>query len=392
MKKGALWLLAAVVIGAAFVMFWRYRIASRGPDVQYRTAPAERRQLVSRITATGTVSALVTVQIGSQVSGRVRELLVDFNSPVKKGQVIARIDPRLYQAQVAQARANRHAAAGGLAKAKVDAANAARSYERAKVLQKNGLAPTADLETAETAAALAAAQVQVAGGALEQARAALEQAEVNLSYTTIVSPIDGVVISRAVDVGQTVAASLQAPVLFTIAQDLGKMQVDTNIAESDVGKLTAGLQAQFTVDAYPGEHFTGTVREVRNAPQTLQNVVTYDAVVDVDNAGLRLKPGMTAKVTVPYARRDDALVVPNAALRFRPPDVAAPPAGPSSDRRTVWVLRASRPEPVPVRVGLNDGSFTEIVEGDLAVGDPVLVDTLGGDSAPPRGGGPARLF
>ncbi len=237
----------------------------------------------------------------------------------------------------------------------------------------------------------------------------------NLAYTTIVSPIDGVVISRNVDVGQTVAASLQAPTLFVIAEDLAKMQVDTSVAEADVGKLKAGMPASFTVDAYPGERFSGKVRQIRNAPQTVQNVVTYDAVIDVDNPELKLKPGMTANVTFVYAEKDDVIKVPNAALRFRaPPSLLAEgqggptgprpggearaPAGPggggglragaaggrpgeAADRRTVWTLVGDKPVPRKVKTGISDGTFTEVVEGDLKAGDVVITDALGAGSA-----------
>jgi HlyD family secretion protein len=223
-----------------------------------------------------------------------------------------------------------------------------------------------------------------------QARAALSQARVNLAYTDIRSPTSGVVISRNVDVGQTVAASLQAPTIFVIAEDLAKMQVDTSVAEADVGRLKAGMAATFTVDAYPGETFRGKVRQIRNAPQTVQNVVTYDAVIDVDNPELKLKPGMTANVTFVYAEKDDVLKVPNSALRFRPPPAllgdakgsgaAAKPG--ASGQRTVWTLAGDKPEPEKVKTGISDGSFTEVMEGNLEVGEVVITDVLGGSGAP----------
>jgi HlyD family secretion protein len=245
-----------------------------------------------------------------------------------------------------------------------------------------------------------------------QARAALNQAEVNLGYTDIRSPINGVVISRSVDVGQTVAASLQAPTIFTIAEDLAKMQVDTSVAEADVGRLKDGTQATFTVDAYPSEIFRGTVRQIRNSPQTVQNVVTYDAVIDVANADLKLKPGMTANVTFVYAEKDDVLKIPNAALRFKPPPALLAEAGrggnaaagarpdgvkadagrsggkpegargpETPDRRTVWVLKEGKPSPLRIRTGISDGTATEILEGDLQAGGEVITDSVG----PPSG-------
>jgi len=252
-------------------------------DIQFESARVDRGRIVARVTATGTLSALVTVQVGSQVSGRIKEIFVDFSSPVKKGEVIARMDRRLFEAAAEQARANRLAAEGNLAKARAQAEEAERQYQRAKVLAERQLISQAEADTRQAEQQAAMAAITAARGGLEQARASQHQADVNLAYTTILSPISGIVISRNVDIGQTVAASLTAPTLFTIAEDLRKMQVDTAVSEADVGKLKAKAIATFTVDAYPGEKFRGLVRQIRDAPQTLQNVVTYDAVVDVDN-------------------------------------------------------------------------------------------------------------
>jgi HlyD family secretion protein len=374
------------------------------------------------------------VQVGSQVSGRIAQLFVDYNSPVKKGQLIAKIDPQLFQAAMDQARANHAAARGDLAQARVKAADALRQLARTRNLAERQLVAQADLDTAQATADAAAAAVEGATGRVAQAEASLHQAQVNLAYTSIVSPINGTVISRNVDVGQTVAASLSAPTVFVIAEDLKKMQVDTSVAEADVGKLRDGMDATFTVDAYPGRRFKGVVRQIRNAAQTVQNVVTYDAVVDVSNPDLALRPGMTANVTFVYADKQDVIRVPNAALRFRPPSelqgprsgtgsgharegaapggpqagaAAAPPQAatpgrrgegadsPASDRRTVWVLRGEKPEPVRVRTGVSDGSTTEIVEGDLAEGDAAVTDAAGGERGSGGAGarsGPPRMF
>jgi HlyD family secretion protein len=425
----------AVAVVAAGVAAWR---ATRSaPPARYETVRVDRGRIVAQVTATGTLSALVTVQVGSQVSGRIAQLLVDYNSPVKKGQLIAKIDPELFRAALDQARANHAAANGDLAQAKVKAADAARQLERTRNLAERKLVAQQDLDTAQANADATVAAVQGSVGRVEQAAASLKQAQVNLAYTNIVSPIDGTVISRNVDVGQTVAASLQAPTVFVIAEDLKKMQVDTSVAEADIGKLRDGMEATFTVDAFPGRKFKGVVRQIRNAAQTVQNVVTYDAVVDVQNPDLALRPGMTANVTFVYAERSDVLRVPNAALRFRPPqelqaggrrggDAAAAgaarsdgtaagagrpqgAAGPGgaggdrrasageggSDRRTVWVLRGEKPEPekpepVRIRTGVSDGSTTEVVEGDLREGDAAVTDVSGGPQAggAPGGGGP----
>jgi HlyD family secretion protein len=403
-------LVILLVIAAVVAAGW-WRLGHRGPSgPQWETTAASKGKLTARVTATGTLSAVVTVQVGSQVSGRLQQIAVDYNDTVKKGQLLAKIDPQLFDAALEQAKANVLAEQGNVAKAKAQAADAERVAKRDQALLEQRIIAQADVDAAITARDSAAAQVEVANAGLAQAQASLHLAEVNLDYTTIVSPIDGLVISRSVDVGQTVAASLQAPTLFTLAEDLAKMQVDASVAESDVGKLSAGMEATFTVDAWQGERFTGTVRQIRNSPQVQQGVVTYDAVIDVQNPKLKLRPGMTANVTFVYAQRDNVLQVPNAALRFRPPPAiaaAAPkpadakpsgdgkPAGDSGQHggggggwkgrrngpdaeRTVWVLRDSKPAPMTVKTGITDGSATEIVSGDLAEGDLVITDAIGG--------------
>jgi len=419
--------IVALAVVVAGVVAWR---ATRSaPPPKYETVRVDRGRIVAQVTATGTLSALVTVQVGSQVSGRIAQLFADYNSSVKKGQLIAKIDPELFRAALDQAKANHAAAAGDLAQAKAQAANTDHILDRTRNLAERKLIADQDLDTAQANADAAKAAVVSAEGRLAQAAASLKQAEVNLAYTNIVSPIDGTVIARSVDVGQTVAASLQAPTIFIIAEDLKKMQVDTSVAEADIGKLRDGMEATFTVDAFPGRKFKGLVRQIRNAAQTVQNVVTYDAVVDMQNPDLALRPGMTANVTFVWAERDDVLRVPNAALRFRPPaDLqsgrrggngaggaatapgaqtaqagaakpqaapGAPQGGPAggrradgeagSDRRTVWVLRGEKPEAVRIRAGVSDGSLTEVVEGDLREGDTAVTDVSGGA---PGGGAP----
>jgi HlyD family secretion protein len=359
--------------------------------LKLQTKPVTRGAIEAKITASGTLSPLVTVQVGSQVSGRVAELHADFNTAVKKGELIARIDPRLFDAAVEQAQASLAMARGNLTKAKAQAEDAARQAERNHKLVQDRLISQSDADTTDTNLAVTKAGVEAAQAAVVQAQAALHQAELNLFYTNIVSPIDGTVISRSVDVGQTVAASLSSPVLFQIAQDLRRMQVDTSVAEADVGRLTAGMPARFTVDAYPGETFQGTIREIRNAPQTVQNVVTYDAVIDVDNPDLKLKPGMTANVTVTYANRDDVLRVPNTALRFRPLPEMTGKGGPAKlgpAERQVWVQRApGKAEPVTLQVGVSDGLVSEVVRGDLKDGDEVVIEAISGK----KSGGPGSF-
>lgn len=411
--KISLWVGAALALGGAVygTREWSANSASDKP-APYQTSAIDRGPIVAKVTASGTLSALVTVQVGSQVSGRIREILADFNSPVKKGQVIARLDPQLLKATLEQARANYDAAQADLLKANVQQKDAERQLGRARSLNEQRLTAQADFDTAQANADVAVASVAAAQGRVAQTRAAWHQAQVNLDYATIESPIDGVVISRAVDVGQTVTASLQTPTLFVIAEDLRKMQVDTSVAEADVGKLQAGMNAYFTVDAFPNERFEGKVRQIRNAATTVQNVVTYDAVIDVENPELKLRPGMTANVTFIYADQQDALRTVNAALRFKPsPELLAPGAKPTEvvkpaltstargrrdaagSGRFLWVLRNNTPQAISVKLGITDGSHTQILDSNLREGDLVITDVVGGgNGAAPsggqRGGGP----
>ena len=386
MKRRAGWIsgvaMLAVLVSGVIVYASSGR---RGPDLHFESAPVDRGRIVARVSATGTLSALVTVQVGSQVSGRIEAIFIDFGSPVKKGQVIAQMDRQMFRAAVEQARGHRAAAKANLTKAEAQAEEAGRQLQRTNFLSARGLVSRAEAETRQAEYEAQNAGVAAARGRVAQARAAQHQAEVSLACSTIVSPINGVVISRNVDIGQTVAASLQSPTLFTIAENLRKMQVDTAVSEADVGKLRAGVAASFTVDAYPDERFQGVIRQVRDAAQTVQNVVTYDAVVDVDNPDLKLKPGMTANVTFVYAERADVLRLPSAALRFRPPpspkadrhgkretaDVAR-----GSGRRSVWVLRGAIPMALPVEVGISDGRYVELLAGDLREGDALVTEAV----------------
>jgi HlyD family secretion protein len=424
-RRKMLWIAAGFVAVAAPALAYRHHVASTSSALRFETATVGRGRVVSRVTASGTLSATVTVQVGSQVSGRLQRIFVDYNSPVQKNQLVAQLDPALFEAADEQAKANHVAALGNLAKAEAQALEANRQLERSRSLAEGQLIAPADLDTAQGNADAAHATVAAAKGSVEQAKAALHQAQINLAYTSIYSPTDGVVISRNVDVGQTVAASLQAPTLFVIAGDLRKMQVDTSIAEADIGRLRDGMPASFTVDAYPGETFRGTVRQIRNAPQTVQNVVTYDAVIDFDNGALKLKPGMTANVTFVAAERPDVLRLTNAALRFHPSaevlaragvaaekapggsgrrdsspragDGGARTAGNAAGSRRVFVLTDGKPRAVTVKIGISDGSLTEIVEGPLKEGDRVIVDVGAAGTAAvaqgqPPGGPGRRLF
>ena len=401
----AVGLLTALGLSGGWVAFDAARAASHKSPYKLEKARVERGDVTGRVTATGTLSALVTVQVGSQVSGRIAELNADFGQRVKRGQVIARLDERLFAAQAEQGRANREAADGDLEKARAQAEEADRKLKRTRTLAEQNLVAHAELDSAETAAKAARASVAAATGNRSQAAATYHQAKVNLGYTTIVSPINGIVISRNVDVGQTVAASLQAPTLFTIAEDLSKMQVHAAVSEADVGRLAPGMAATFVVDAYPDRKFKGVIRQIRDAPQTLQNVVTYDAVVDVDNGDARLKPGMTANVTFVYAERKSVLRIPSAALRFRPPEDlvagkvgdagkkkkkhkaekavqaatlegAAKNPGTGAATRSVWTLDGDRLREVPVEIGVTDGSKVEVRDGALGEGDVLVTDAV----------------
>ncbi|MCY1059267.1 efflux RND transporter periplasmic adaptor subunit [Nannocystis sp. SCPEA4] len=327
-------LLTVALLGAGgYYAYQRFAVAE-APAVEYRTQPVERTRLTATVTASGTLSPVKTVAVGSQVSGRIVELFADFNSEVKKGDVIARIDPSLFQSDLMKTKASYKSSQAAVTRAIADRENARINLERAKQLLADKVAPQAEVDAADAAYKVAKASVESAQAALAVSKAAIDTADVNLLYTTILSPIDGVVISRDVSVGQTVAASLSAPQLFSIAEDLKAMEVHTNVAESDVGALKQDMKVRFTVDAYPNERFFGTVAQIRNAPLTLQNVVTYDAVVRVDNDSLKLRPGMTASVTFIVDERRDVLAVPNAALRFTPsdPKIAALAPKPDGER------------------------------------------------------------
>lgn len=309
--------LALVVGGGVFLWIKKPWVKAEAP-VSYQTVAVGKGNIAAQVTANGTLSARGTVQVGAQVSGRVLEIHADFNDKVTKGQVIAKLDASVLQAQITSAAAAVALANANVSRAQVAVADADRQYKRQKTLQDQQLVAGATVESAEVAYDTAKASLVAARAQTAQAQAQLAQAKLNLSYATIYSPVDGVVLSRAVDVGQTVAASLSAPVLFTIAEDLERMQIDTAVSEADVGRLTDGMDATFTVDAFPGKTFKGVVRQVRNAPTTTQGVVTYDAVIDVENKDKQLRPGMTANVTFVLAQVANAIKIPNSALRFKP--------------------------------------------------------------------------
>lgn len=336
----------------------------------YTTETVTRGDIDVYCTATGTVNPLTTVLVGTQVSGRIKSILVDYNSRVTTGQLIAEIDPAPFEAQLEQARANLLSAEASFAKAEATLKDAERDWERKRALYREGVIGRSELDKEETNLAVARSQLGVARAQLVQAQAAFTLAQTNLHYTKITAPVDGIVISRNVDVGQTVAATFQTPTLFTIAQDLSKMQINTSVDEADIGKIAVGQQARFTVDAYPDTVFTGTVTQIRNAPIVVQNVVTYDVIIGVENPDLKLKPGMTANVSILVASLRSVLRVPNAALRFRPREESD--TGVLRKDQGVWVLEDGRPVFRTVATGLGDSLYSEVRDDALAEGTTVI--------------------
>ena len=428
-RRKTRWIAAAIALLLAAGAFTTWRVLAKPAAAAFTPVEVKRGYIAQTISATGKVQAVTTVQVGTQVSGTVAELFADFNQNVKAGQLIARLDPSQLEVQLQQARASHASAQANVTTAQmgVTSADANVQAAEANVARTNAVLEDAqrnyqlvreqvdaqvrarrDLDPAQAAVAQATAQVQQAQAQAAQSRAqaqaarsqwnqaqaqamqakgAVDLATVNLGRTNIYAPIDGVVVSRNVDVGQTVAASLQAPTLFLIAKDLTRMQVLADIDEADVGRLTTESKVKFTVDAYPQDTFEGRISQIRLAPQTVQNVVTYTAVIDVANPDLKLKPGMTANVTATVAERDNVLIIPNSALRFRPAEPkepqAAQPKRPRNGGAPVWKVEADKLTRVPVRLGLSDGVNTEVVSGDLRESDRIAAPSVTADSARP---------
>jgi HlyD family secretion protein len=425
---------AILILVGGFIFY--QRMGQNGSNQKFRTMKVERGEISLTVTATGTINPVITVLVGSQVSGTIKDLYADYNSRVKEGQIIAQIDPAIFQAQVDQAKANvlnaqasllnaqsnLQSAQANVAKAQVAVVDTKRTLERNRPLMERNVIAQATMDTAQTNYDSAVAQeeaakaqlesaksqIESAKAQIEQTKAALKLAETNLRYTTIRSPVNGTVISRNVDVGQTVAASLQAPTLFTIAKDLTQMQVDTNVSEADVGRLATGQGATFTVDAYPEKTFRGRISEIRNAPITIQNVVTYDVVIQVDNKDLKLKPGMTANVTILVAHKEGVLKLPNAALRFRPEFAKKEGTGEktreasqSTGQRVVkgeeegkparvWVLSPQgKPVQISIVLGITNGTSSQVVAGDLKEGMEVIVEEISSRKGQGQGSAPS---
>lgn len=406
-KLAVLIVLTLIAVGYGSFRFF----GGNGDTPRYKLAKVESGPLTAVVSASGTLNPVVSVQVGSQVSGQIKEIYVDFNSEVKAGQLIARIDPEIFQYRVRQAQADLEAMRAAVltqqaavaaqqaevARVEANLGDARRDYERKKQLvEKNYISPAdrdkaesvyvatrAQLDAARAQARVAEAQAKNGEAVVKQREAQLAQARVDLAHTEIRSPVDGVVVKRSVDTGQTVAASLQAPELFIIAKNLTDMQVETSIDEADVGRIQVGQKASFTVDSFPGRSFTGAVVQVRKAALVVTNVVTYTVIVSASNTDLTLLPGMTANVRIVTAQKDKALKVPNAALRFKP--AAEADARPAPGAK-VWIVdERGRPKAVPVKTGLSDGIMTEVLGDALSAGTEVIVGGTAAKPAAPAG-------
>jgi HlyD family secretion protein len=402
--RWARWLVVAAVLlltGAA-VYVW---VARREAPVRYMTAPVTRGTVSVALTATGTVNPVTVVEVGTYVSGPIVKWSCDFNTRVTVGQLCAQIDPRPFQMIADQAAANLAVARAQLVKDRASLVYAKTTYERDSGLLQRGIVSQATLDNEKSTYDQAVAQITYDESSIQERQAEVNAAQVNLDFTRIISPVNGIVVSRNIEIGQTVAASFQTPILFLIATDLTKMQVDTNVSESDIGGVKVGDHATFSVQTFPNRQFEGKVRQVRQAPTTVQNVVTYDVVVDVDNQDGALKPGMTATTRIVKAERDNVLMLPEQALRFKPEGTqsdrgaggprrsdrpgsagsnrTASGGGDGTRRGRAWILRDGKPTAVPLAIGLEDGTSAEIAKGELAEGDQVIV----AEATAAKGGG-----
>ncbi|OGW10217.1 MAG: hypothetical protein A2W75_10940 [Nitrospinae bacterium RIFCSPLOWO2_12_39_15] len=428
MKKILIGILIILILGAITFISLR----DKNNDLKFKTEKVLRGDIEATVTATGTVNPVTTVLVGTQVSGTIKNIYVDFNSPVKKGEVIAQIDDAQFVTKVRQAEANLESAKASaenakanienlkarlnasradVDKARVAVADVRINLDRIKRLWKEGLASQKDMDSSQYSydsqiaqmksleathdsiiAQLNAAEAQykTSLAQVKQSEASLDTVRLDLEHTRILAPVNGIVVSRNVDVGQTVAASFQTPTLFNIAQDMTKMQIYSNISEADIGKINVGQTVEFTVDAYPDTIFKGNVSEIRNAPIIIQNVVTYDVVVKVDNPELKLKPGMTANVSISVSNRKDVLIIPNASLRFKPPEMQDKVTA-REKSSGVWIIEEGKPKRIKVITGISDGNYTEIVSGDIREGQELIVESLIKAKAPPQPRGP-RMF
>lgn len=338
----------------------------------YITKKVKKGEIIEKVTASGIINPISTINIGTQVSGTISEIYVDYNTKVKKDQILAQIDPSLFQATVAQRKAALDIAKAQVNVVKNDIVYYKKHLDRVKKLNKSQYSADKELESAQRDYDNAIAQLALNEAQVSQAEAALQAAEIDLRYTRIVSPVDGIVVSKVVEVGQTVAASFQTPTLFNVAEDLTKMQIETSVVEADIAKVKDGQKVEFSVDSFPDEIFTGIVTQVRNEAITTSNVVTYEVIIEIDNHELKLKPGMTANVEIITSQKEDALLVPNKALRFYVTD-----ANGETKRyadKGVWTIQNGKLKRIVVKTGISDEDYTEILEGNLSEGMSVVLE------------------
>lgn len=340
---------------------------------KYELAKVEKKQIIQTVEASGTINPVKTVSIGSQVSGMIKGIYVDFNSQVKQGQLLAQIDPSLFQAQVDKAQGDLNAARGAYQKTKSMLIYDEANYKRYKELYKKNFVAKSDLDLALATYRSDLADLQAKQATIAQASATLQNNLTNLRYTRIISPVNGVVVSRAVDVGQTVAASFQTPTLFTVAQDLTKMQIEVSVSEADIGKIRNGQEVEYTLDGYPDETFKGKVSQVRISPTTVSNVVTYTVIVSVNNDDQKLKPGMTANTSIITNKKEDALCVDNAAMRFTPVEITK---GKKFKEQGIWLLIKNKPTRINIKTGITDSDFTEVISNEITEGAEVIIGNL----------------
>lgn len=372
MKKFSLYISSFIIL--MFILFLFFR-SEKDSSINFKTEKLKKGSIQEKVSATGTLNPVSNIIIGASVSGIVKEIFVDYNSYVKKGQILAIIDPEPFIAQVDQAKANLLMAEANLEKAKVSLIEAENNYKRYKKLYEEKLISESEYERYFVSYRSALAQVKDANAKVAQAKASLKQAQTNLNYTRIRSPVNGIVISRNVEKGQTVTASFQTPTLFQIAEDLSKMQINTNVDEADIGKIKEGQKAIFTVDAYPGIEYEGIVFQIRNSPTIIQNVVTYDVVISVDNKDLKLKPGMTAQVTILTKRKEGIFKVRNSALRVNP-IIGTSETSKFYDKPGIWILENKKPKRIEVFTGINDDEFIEIDSPELQEDMNVIIEVI----------------
>lgn len=376
---------AIVIIGAGVLLF------NNSNKVQYQTKDLERCTITQVVEASGTINPVNIVSVGSTVSGLMKAIYVDYNSEVKKGQLLAQIDPATFQAQVDQQRAQINNAQANLARLNAEMVYSQKTYQRYKNLYSKNFIAKSELDKAESEYYAKLASIGAQKASISQAQASYKTSMTNLGYTKIIAPVDGTIIKRAVDVGQPVAASFQAPQLFTIAQDLKKMQIEVNVSEADIGKVKEGQKAEYTLDGYPDATFHGVVTQVRLNSTTTSNVVTYTVIVSVDNEDLKLKPGMTANVSIITSQNRDVLCVPSVALKYTPETT-----GQKYKEQGVWVLEKNEPVRIPIKEGASDDSNVQIITNKLKVGDKIIVGSTGktGKAVPSgrRRGGPPGMF